>query len=439
MRLISKTFQPLITIPKGAKIKNTDITCKSQKLLLENGLLRPTSSGFFTLLPLARRVLNKLEHIIHQQMDFVGAQRISLPNLTSSKLWETSGRLNAIGPELIKVEDRHGKKYLLAPTHEEAISELLADVGPVSHKQLPLLVYQISNKYRDEHRPKHGLLRSREFSMLDAYSLHQDHDTAAITYDRFTDAYRHIFDKLDLPVYRVEAPTGDMGGTISHEWQLTAAAGEDAIKLCSSCSHTELADGNSQCSQCGKETKQINSIEVGHTFILGTKYSESLKANFVESHGTQVPLTMACYGIGITRLLAASLEALSSETAMRWPRAIAPYSAIVIGPKEGSKEWAHHDFEKVLEVSIRISEAGLEDDVVVDDRHALTIGKRMMMADRMGYPYIIVCGRSTLESPSRYELYQTHLQQSKPQLLTLSELITAITDSRGEEKISVRG
>ncbi|XP_048485676.1 probable proline--tRNA ligase, mitochondrial [Plutella xylostella] len=142
MRLLSKVFQPLITIPKNAKIKSTEVTCKSQKLLLECGLIRPTSSGLFAILPLAQRAMDKLERHICKHIEAAGAQRISLSSLTPASLWDKSGRLQEMGPELMKATDRHGKQYVLAPTHEEAITDLLADVGPLSYKQLPLILYQ---------------------------------------------------------------------------------------------------------------------------------------------------------------------------------------------------------------------------------------------------------------------------------------------------------
>ncbi|XP_050359601.1 probable proline--tRNA ligase, mitochondrial isoform X2 [Nymphalis io] len=438
MRLISQIFQPVVTIPKGAKIKNTEITCKSQKLLLECGLVRPTSAGLFTLLPLARRAVTKIENIIHRCLEEVGAQRITLPCLTSAKLWAASGRLDDVGPELIKVEDRHGKKFLLAPTHEEAIADLLADVGPISYKQLPFTLYQIGNKYRDEQRPKHGLLRAREFSMMDAYSVHASHSCAADTYSALTRAYTKIFRTLDLPVLRVQAPTGEMGGTLSHEWQLPSSAGEDTVAVCPSCSHTTLANETEECAKCGKEIERVNSIEVSHTFVLGTRYSEPLQVNCV-GPDSSAPLHMGCYGIGITRLLAAILEVLSSDKSMRWPIEVAPYSAVVIGPKEGSKEWLKHDFDRVLGVAQRIHENGYRGDVLVDDRHGLTIGKRLMMADRIGYPFIIVCGKSALETPPRYELYRsTGGEAPTPQLLTIDELLTVMNERKNNINIEYR-
>ncbi|XP_028174778.1 probable proline--tRNA ligase, mitochondrial [Ostrinia furnacalis] len=421
MRYVSQIFQPVITIPKNAKIKNTEITCKSQKLLLECGLVRPTSSGLFALLPLARRALDKLETIVRQCVEAAGAQRVTLPSLTAAHLWEKTGRLEDVGSELLTVKDRHKKEYLLAPTHEEAIADLLADVGPVSYKQLPLVLYQISNKYRDEQRPKHGLLRARSFAMLDAYAAHASAECSRAVYERMTQAYSRLFERLQLPVYRVSAPTGDMGGSLSHEWQVAAAAGEDTIHVCPSCSHAALGEG--PC-KCGRETDRVSSIEVGHTFILGTKYSDPLRATFVPAAGAPQPLIMSCYGIGITRLLAASLEALSTETSMRWPRAIAPYSAVIIGPKEGSKEWQCHGEERVLDLWRRVAQT---QDTVIDDRHSLTVGKRLMMADKLGYPTIIVCGKAVLETPPRYELHCLY-QTRGPRLVTMEELLDVMRE-----------
>ncbi|KAJ8703842.1 hypothetical protein PYW07_013136 [Mythimna separata] len=590
MRYLSRLFQPVITIPKNAKIKNTEITCKSQKLLLECGLIRPTSAGLFTILPLARRALDKLELQIRSCIEAAGGQRMSVPSVTAASLWERTGRLHDIGPELMKMEDRHGKKYLLAPTHEEAIADLLADVGPLSYKQLPLLLYQISNKYRDEHRPKHGLLRAREFSMLDAYGIHASEDCALTVYRSVTEAYAELFRRLHLPVHRVSAPSGDMGGSLSHEWQLPAPAGEDQLATCPRCGHGTLdpaakceqcaadtetrssvevrcvgdqlasctrcdhgtldpaakceqcaadtetrssvevrcvgdqvsscarcdhgtldpaakceqcaadmetrssvevrcvgdqlascarcdhgtldpaakcekcaadmetrssvevrcvgdqlvtcarcdhgtLDPAAKCEQCAADMETRSSVEVGHTFILGSKYSEPLSALYTPSSGAPQPLIMSCYGIGVTRLLAASLEALSSEKSLRWPAAIAPYSVIIIGPKEGSKEWQSHGVDAIHRLYDRLSQTH-EDDVIIDDRHHLTIGKRLMMADRMGYPHIVVIGKASLESPARYEVYHStsSLVSTSVQLLTEDELVALLSGGhRGDD------
>ncbi|CAF4939445.1 unnamed protein product [Pieris macdunnoughi] len=428
MRYLSQIFQPVITIPKGAKIKNTEITCKSQKLLLECGLIRPTTSGFFTILPLARRALDKLELLVNSCLERVQAQRISLPCLTSANLWEKTGRLDSVGSELFAIKDRHDKKYLLAPTHEEAIADLMADVGPLSHKQLPLLLYQISNKYRDELRPKHGLLRAREFNMMDLYGFHSNIQCAHNTYSQVTEVYRRLFDLLGLPVHRLVAPTGEMGGSLSHEWQLPALAGEDSINICPSCSHVQRSG---ECEKCASETDVVQTVEVGHTFILGTKYSEPLQAKCIHSDSNSSPLIMSCYGIGITRLLAATLEALSSESQIRWPKSIAPFAAIVIGPKEGSKEWSKHGLNHIEGVA-RKFDGILGDDVLLDDRHTLTIGKRLLMADRMGYPHIIVCGRNSIETPPRYELYTNGRRE--PILGDINELMDVINGNSDTQR-----
>ncbi|CAH1642528.1 unnamed protein product [Spodoptera littoralis] len=434
MRCLSKIFQPVITIPKNAKIKNTEITCKSQKLLLECGLIRPTGPGLFTILPLARRALDKLENLIKSCIEAAGGQRMAVPSLTPATLWDKTGRLQEIGPELIKMEDRHGKKYLLAPTHEEAIADLLADVGPLSYKQLPLLLYQISNKYRDEARPKHGLLRAREFSMMDAYGLHEHEHCARDTYSALTDAYHTLFRTLQLPVHRVEAPSGDMGGPLSHEWQLPAPAGEDAVTVCAACARA-LPQGGA-CRTCGGDTAEVHSIEVGHTFLLGSKYSAALAAHCTPSSGPPAPLYMSCYGIGITRLLSASIEALSSDKCLRWPDAIAPYSICIIGPKEGSREWETHGIASISQLYETL-EPARPGDVIVDDRHHLTIGKRLMMADRMGYPYIIVMGKAALSDPARYEVYRSCDVTASVQLLTTTELLELLSH-KDSQRIKIK-
>ncbi|RVE43088.1 hypothetical protein evm_012262 [Chilo suppressalis] len=212
-----------------------------------------------------------------------------------------------------------------------------------------------------------------------------------------------------------------MGGSLSHEWQVCARAGEDLIEICPSCSHAAIPSQGKQCSRCGSETDTHSCIEVGHTFILGTKYSEPLKAQFTSSSGVSEPLIMSCYGIGITRLLAASLEALSTDTCLRWPRPIAPYSAIIVGPKEGSKEWLSHA-DSIEQVYHQLdSIPSLRGDVIIDDRHNMTIGKRLMMADRLGFPLAVVLGKSMYSG--QVEVYRsTPGRQFESQLMTLQQM-----------------
>ncbi|CAH2062071.1 unnamed protein product, partial [Iphiclides podalirius] len=440
MKYLSQIFHPVLTIPKDAVIKSTEITCKSQKLLLECGLVRPTASGLFTLLPFARKALDRLENLVHRCMEEAGAQRMSLPSLTHSRLWEKTGRMQDMDAELLKVEDRHGKKYVLGPTHEEAISDLLADVGPLSYKQLPLLLYQIGTKYRDERRPKHGLLRSREFSMMDAYGAHASAECAAATYRRVGEAYGTLFRTLGLPVHRVAAPSGAMGGSLSHEWQLPAEVGEDELAVCGGCGAAARADlaPEGTCPQCGSGTERVSSVEVGHTFVLGTRYSEPLRANFTAPDASSTPLVMSCYGVGITRLLAASVEALANDKALRWPEAIAPYRVLIIGPKEGSKEWAAHGWDAVVGLGERLSAAVGQDSVLLDDKHAHSIGRRLKAADRLGFPAVVVCGRSACQRPPLYELHRCRRNGFQAaRLLTSDQLVAAL--ARAEPVAQVGG
>ncbi|CAG9789748.1 unnamed protein product [Diatraea saccharalis] len=261
--------------------------------------------------------------------------------------------------------------------------------------------------------------------MMDAYGAHAHEQCARALYGDLAAAIGRIFDKLQLPVYRVEAPAGDMGGSVSHEWQLRACAGEDRLRVCADCGHARLAlpstGGGERCPRCGGHTDTLNSIEVGHTFMLGARYSRPLLAAYTAPGGGSEPLHMTCYGIGITRLLAAGVEALSSESHLRWPAHVAPCSAVLVGPKEGSKEWLSHS--DMIEQVYRQLDAvpALRGDVLVDDRHHLTIGKRLLMADRLGCPLVVVLGKSV--SSGQVEVYRAGADgQLQPELMTLEQL-----------------
>ncbi|KAG7298362.1 hypothetical protein JYU34_017977 [Plutella xylostella] len=251
--------------------------------------------------------------------------------------------------------------------------------------------------------------------MMDAYSHHASEECVLNTYERMSRAYRDIFEGLGLKVFQVEAPSGAMGGSLSHEWQAVAEAGEDSLTICQRCQHAGL---EATCPRCGGEGEVVSSIEVGHTFVLNTRYSSPLGASYTDAQGARPALRAACYGVGGSRLLAACVEARG-----RWPRSVAPYSALVVPPKEGSKEWQQLGWSSVEQVYSQLSVLPtLRDDVIVDDRCDMTIGKRLMQANRMGYPYVVVMGKAALESPPRYEL----VYGSSTQLLTMPELLKTI-------------
>lgn len=276
-------------------------------------------------------------------------------------------------------------------------------ISPVSYKNLPIKLYQITPKFRDELRPKFGLLRAKEFLMKDMYTFDRDLDGAKATYDIINEQYAKIFNHLDVPFVKVSADTGTMGGKISHEYHIATPIGEDSILSCATCSkaiNRELSHDGKICEKCNiDDLKQQQGIEIGHTFILEDKYSKVLKATFLSKKGKPENLQMGCYGIGITRLIAAAIELLSNENEIRWPKAIAPYKICIIPPKEGSKEElvVKHLGDEMYHSLTSSSSSSLANDVVLDDRVSMTIGKRLMEMKKLGIPYLVVIGSKSID------------------------------------------
>ncbi|KAK4327228.1 hypothetical protein Pmani_002284 [Petrolisthes manimaculis] len=413
---LSKIFQPVNLKPKDSNVKKDEPMSLSQKLLVETGIISLRSNGMFALLPLGQRILKKLMMIIDEEMISVGAQRLTLPLLTSADLWKITGRWNSTGQELLSLQDRHNREYVLSPTHEEAITSLLRDVYPLSFRQLPLKLYQITSKFRDEMKPRFGLIRCREFVMKDLYTFDESEAKAIETYSEICNAYDNIFQRIGVPYIKVAGDCGNIGGSFSHEYHYQAAIGEDTLLVCHGCQEATniqlLSDSvNAVCSKCGSDMATITGIEVGHTFLLGTKYSEPLGGCYQNKRGKPEAAHMGCYGVGLTRVMAAVVEVLTTSDNIIWPWEIAPFKVCIIGPKEGSLEagvtrWVNH-LAKVLS-----SLPGYEDDIVVDDRHRLTIGKRVLEARRTGYPYIVVVGKKAQEDVPMFELIHTMTDES---------------------------
>lgn len=393
---VSRLFQPVVHYPEGSSVKS-ESRSKSYQLMMDLGIISPTNTGMYTLLPLGLRSLEKLIKIVDDEMESIDAQKLLLPNLTNTQLWKKSGRLNdnIDSSELFKLEDRHGHSYVLSPTYEEAITSLLANKGKIEKKSLPLLLYQISTKWRDEMKPRLGLLRGREFIMKDLYSFDIDNENAQKTYELVGLSYKNILSKIGLPYIIAESDTGSIGGSISHEYLYPAEIGEDVIMISKKSNLAINSSLFNENNQCHTDFEKVSAIEIGHTFLLGSKYSKPLGAT-CRKDGSNVPLSMGCFGLGLTRLMAASLEILSTEKNLRWPKLIAPFTVYLIPPKDLSHEsCANHFVNKILDI---LNNKNI--DVIVDDRTKLTIGCRMVNAKRTGYPYIIVVGKSAiLENP----------------------------------------
>lgn len=277
----------------------------------------------------------------------------------------------------------------------------------MSYRNLPIRLYQITPKFRDELRPKFGLLRAKEFLMKDMYTFDTDLIKARETYDAVNEQYAKIMKELNVPYVKIDADTGNMGGKVSHEYHLITHIGEDSIITCSKCSKSinkELAKDEKICTKCDSNClEHQQGIEIAHTFILEDRYSKPLKATFLNNKGKAEILQMGCYGIGITRLIASCIEILSHENEIRWPEAIAPYKICVIPPKEGSKEEANvgHLGNEIYQNLIQ----HLGSEVIIDDRTSLTIGKRLLDMKKLGIPHLIVIGSKAMEENLLVEVY----------------------------------
>ncbi|KAL3276765.1 hypothetical protein HHI36_012132 [Cryptolaemus montrouzieri] len=409
---LSRIFQPFNVIPMESqtKQKEKEIHSKSSKLMLELGIIKQSSPGCFNLLPLGIRALEKLTRIADEEMQSIGGQKVEFPTLINEKLWTLSGRVNEV-KELFKLKDRHAHSYILGPTHEEIACELLSQ-SQHSYKDFPLILYQITNKFRDELKPRLGLIRSKQFCMKDMYSFDIDYEKAMETYSIVSDSYENFFNILGIEFHKVKGAAGVMGGSLSHEYHFSAEIGEDTLVRCSHCNHftnVELVEENI-CPICKEKNQLIKSkgIEVGHTFFLGDRYSKPFNANFINKTGKNINLQMCCFGLGLTRILAASIETLSTDQEIRWPKPIAPYSVLIIPPKAGSKEEpiANSLLERLYHSLDNIQH--VKKDILVDDRTDLTIGRRNIQGKKMGYPFIIVLGNRIKEDPVLFELHDVN-------------------------------
>jgi len=374
-----------------------DAEVMSHKLMLRAGLIRKLSPGIYCYLPLALRVLRKIEKVVREEMAKTGAQELLLPALQPSELWEETGRWQQYGRELMRLRDRHDHDFCLGPTHEEVIVDLVRKEVR-SYRQLPVTLYQIQTKFRDEIRPRFGIMRGREFIMKDAYSFDADIEGAKINYQKMYDAYHAIFSRVGLRFRAVEADNGMIGGSSSHEFMVLTETGEEAIVSCTSClyaaniektevGHQAIGD---PCIRCEKPLTLDRGIEVGHVFLLGTKYSQEMKAFFLNEKGEERFFEMGCYGIGVSRIIAAAIEQNYDEKGIIWPMAIAPYTVHIVPVQDKSATV----ITIAKQIYTTLAEKGI--DVLLDDR-AERPGVKFKDADLLGAPYQIVIGEKNLE------------------------------------------
>lgn len=532
---VSKMFAPTLReVPAEAEVV-------SHQLMLRAGFLRKSAGGMYNYLPLAWRVLKKIENIVREEMDASGAQELLMPIVQPAEIWQESGRWGVYGEEMFRLKDRHNREFCLGPTHEEMVTSLIrGDVR--SYRQLPMNVYQIQNKFRDERRPRFGLMRGREFIMKDAYSFDRDEAGLDVSYKLMYDAYTRIFTRCGLTFRPVEADSGAIGGSGSHEFMVIADSGEAEIVYCNECDYAanvekaemhvieapeeeakaveevktpdcktiadvcaylnlpvdksvkavafnsekglilcfvrgdhevneikvintvgvnevEMAEESllaaagtvggymgpvgidpektivvvdstvmkmhniccgankegyhllnvnpgrdftptyvadirliqegDPCPHCGGKVSKARGIEVGQVFKLFTKYSEAMHATFLDESGKEKPMVMGCYGVGVSRTMAAAIEQNNDKDGMIWPVAIAPYEVLVV-PVNTKDEASTQKAEAIYE---ELKKAGVE--AVIDDRNERP-GVKFKDADLIGYPLRVVVGPKTL-------------------------------------------
>ncbi|XP_012941867.1 probable proline--tRNA ligase, mitochondrial [Aplysia californica] len=420
-RYVSRLFQtfgkPQPKPKSERKEHELGLSCKSHKLMLYNDIIAPSHSGGFHLLPLGLRALEKLTRLVDQEMEAIGGQKVALTTLAPEALWHQSGRWVSAGAELFTLKDRHKHQYCLGPTHEELVTKLMANMTHISYKHLPIRLYQITRKFRDEMAPKYGLLRGREFEMKDMYTFDTCEKTALETYNTVCGAYERIFDRIGVEYVKVSGATGIIGGDLSHEFHYLTDVGQDSLLTCHRCGvemNKELAEEDGSlpgvCQLPGSECQLLErrGIEVGHTFYLGTKYSSVFNACYRAQDGSSmVEYEMGCYGLGMTRILQASLESLSTDASLRWPRLLAPYQLCIIPKKDRTHGEEYLRLAESLSDQLT-SHPHLRSEVIIDDRMSLTIGRRQVDADRLGCPYTLVLAGKALESSPQYEVIDNY-------------------------------
>ena len=393
----SKIFIPTL------KDSPQDAEVISHQLMLRAGMIRKVSSGIYTWLPLGLKVLRKIENIVREEMDQSGAQEVLMPMVHPKELWEETKRWDKMGPELLRLKDRHDREFCLGPTHEEVITDLVRN-NVKSYKELPLNIYQIQTKFRDEIRPRYGVMRGREFLMKDSYSFNLDEISLQETYLLMRNTYKKILERIGLEYKIVKADSGAIGGDTSEEFHVLAENGEDTIAVSDASEfaiNTELLlnDGEDISSLEGKPSPDGNGIieikkgiEVGHIFQLGKVYTELMKVNVLNQEGKAIDLFMGCYGIGVSRLVAAAIEQNNDEKGILWPESIAPYEVniVAIGYTKEPKI-----AEAADDLSEQLKSMGYE--VIVDDRKD-GYGIKMKDAELIGVPVNIIIGNKFIES-----------------------------------------
>jgi len=382
--LFSKSFIP--TLREDPK----EADCMSHKLMLKGSLLYMLSSGIYSYLPVGLRVLNKIQGIIRKRMNEEVAIELFMSALQPIEIWKQTGRDETLKDVMLRFKDRKGRDMCLGPTHEEAITEIVKRYIS-SYKSLPVILYQIQTKFRDEMRPRFGLIRSCEFIMKDAYSFDADQSGLDANYEKMFSAYNKIFNDCGLDFVTTEADSGAMGGKESHEFMVPAKIGEDILYFCKKCN--KYFKDDKSCPECESKLSETRMIEIGHVFKLGTKYSLAQKAYILDKQGKRQPIIMGCYGIGVSRLLPSIIEQNHDDKGIIWPKSVAPFAATLLFLGKDDKEL----YDEANDLYEKLNALGLE--ILFDERNEGP-GVKFNDAYLLGNPYIIIIGKKYKETKS---------------------------------------
>ncbi len=389
----------------------------SHRLMLRAGLVRQASAGIYSWLPLGLRVLRKVEQIVREEQDAAGAQELLMPTIQSADLWQESGRYDGYGKEMLRIIDRHDREMLYGPTNEELITDIFRQTIR-SYKDLSKILYHIQWKFRDEVRPRFGVMRGREFLMKDAYSFDLDYESARRSYNRMFVSYLRTFARMGLQAIPMQADTGPIGGDLSHEFIILADTGESEVychkdyltydalsevatddsdlastveKWTSLYAATDEKHDAAQAGELGESLISARGIEVGHIFYFGTKYSKAMGATVTGPDGDDLFPEMGSYGIGVSRLVGAIIEAYHDDDGIIWPDSVAPFSVGVINLRTGDA-----DCDAACEDIVQKLEAAGQD-VLYDDRDERA-GAKFAKMDLIGLPWQVIVGPRGLKN-----------------------------------------
>ena len=433
---LSKLFIPILKdLPSDEKIK-------SHQLMLKAGMIKQSAAGIYSWLPLGFKVMKKIEQIVREEQNKIGAQEMLMPTIQSSEIWKESGRYDDYGDEMLRIKDRQGREMLYGPTNEELITEIFRS-SIKSYKLLPQMLYHIQWKFRDEIRPRFGVMRCREFYMKDAYSFDLNEEDAKNSYNKMFFSYLNTFNRLGLKAIPMSADTGPIGGDLSHEFIILADTGESQIYADKKIFDIRLDNFKNEKLSLDKMRKDFSSIyavtdekfnekefnskvsknnqvkmkgiEVGHIFYFGDKYSSKLNCLIDDQNGKKIAVKMGSYGIGVSRLVGAIIEAKYQNNIMKWPQSISPYEvAIIPNISKNNREY----LKKGIEIYNKLKKQNI--DALLDDVEE-NMASKFKKHDLIGIPYQIILGAKS--SNDKFEFKEI---DKKSELLTLDQILSKL-------------